>query len=130
MNCSLPGSSFHGIFQAIVWSGLLFPSPGYLPDPTQRLNSGLMHFRWSPVVQEDSSPSELHFSFSADILLPCSNRLEYPFPCWLSITLGPLSATKTTYTSHTVHFSLVMALQILFMFQISLTSPSVISWRK
>ena len=27
MDCSLPGSSVHGIFQAIVWSGLPFPSP-------------------------------------------------------------------------------------------------------
>ena len=43
MNCSPPGSSLHGIFQARVlewgaiafseeyWSGLLFPSPGALP---------------------------------------------------------------------------------------------------
>ena len=27
MDCSLPGSSFHGIFQAIVLEGLPFPSP-------------------------------------------------------------------------------------------------------
>ena len=42
MDCSLPGSSVHGIFQARVleWvaialsrSGLLFPTPGDLPDP-------------------------------------------------------------------------------------------------
>ena len=43
--CSLPGSSIHGIFQARVlewgaiafskeyWSGLLFPTPGDLPNP-------------------------------------------------------------------------------------------------
>ena len=33
MDCSLPGSSIHGIFQAKYWSGLPFPSPGDLPDP-------------------------------------------------------------------------------------------------
>ena len=60
MDCSLPGSSVHGIFQARVleWgaiafseqycSGLLFPSPGDLPDP------GIKPV--SPVWQADSSP--------------------------------------------------------------------------
>ena len=33
VDCSLPGSSVHGIFQARIWSGLPFPSPGDLPDP-------------------------------------------------------------------------------------------------
>ena len=32
MDCSPPGSSVHGIFQAEYWSGLPFPSPGNLPD--------------------------------------------------------------------------------------------------
>ena len=31
MNCSLPGSSVHGILQE-YWSGLPFPFPGDLPD--------------------------------------------------------------------------------------------------
>ena len=33
MDCSLPGSSVHGILQARIWSGLPGPSPGDLPDP-------------------------------------------------------------------------------------------------
>ena len=34
MDCSLPGSSVHGIIQARkLQSGLPFPSPGALPDP-------------------------------------------------------------------------------------------------
>ena len=33
MDCSLPDSSIHGIFQARYWSGLPFPSPEDLPDP-------------------------------------------------------------------------------------------------
>ena len=33
MDCSLPGSSVHGISQAEYWSGLPFPFPGDLPNP-------------------------------------------------------------------------------------------------
>jgi len=33
MDCSLPGSSSHGISQQKYRSGLPFPSPGDLPDP-------------------------------------------------------------------------------------------------
>ena len=28
MDCSPPGSSVHGVFQAKIWSGLPFPTPG------------------------------------------------------------------------------------------------------
>ena len=33
MDCSLPGSSLHGISQARIWNGFPFLSPGDLPDP-------------------------------------------------------------------------------------------------
>ena len=33
MGCSPPVSSLHGIFQARILNGLLFPPPGDLPDP-------------------------------------------------------------------------------------------------
>ena len=33
MDCSLPGSSVHGISQQEYWSGLPFPPPGDLPHP-------------------------------------------------------------------------------------------------
>ena len=33
MNCSLPGSSVHGNFQARILEWLPFPSPGDRPDP-------------------------------------------------------------------------------------------------
>ena len=45
IDCSLPGSSVHGVLQQEYWSGLLFPSPGDLPDP------GI-------ALQADSLPSE------------------------------------------------------------------------
>ena len=51
MDCSLPGSSVHGIFQAEYWSELLFSLPGYLPDLlqgiflTQGLNPHLLNWQ-------------------------------------------------------------------------------------
>ena len=33
MDCSLPGSSVHGIFQARILEWVAIPSPGDLPDP-------------------------------------------------------------------------------------------------
>ena len=52
MDCSSPGSSIHGIFQARVleWSGLPFPFPDDLPDPG--IDSG------SPALLADALPSE------------------------------------------------------------------------
>ena len=50
MDCRLPGSSIHGIFQAKVLGGFPFPSPGDLPDPG--IEPG------SPALQEDALPSE------------------------------------------------------------------------
>ena len=50
MDCSLPGSSVHGLFRQEYWSGLPFPSPGDLPNPG--IEPG------SPVLQTDALPSE------------------------------------------------------------------------
>ena len=50
VSCSPPGSSVRGISQARIWSGLLFPSPGDLPDP------GIEPM--SPTLQTDSLPAE------------------------------------------------------------------------
>ena len=44
MNCSLPGSSVHGILQAKILGWVGVPSPGDLP--TQGWNPGLLHCRW------------------------------------------------------------------------------------
>jgi len=45
-----PGSSVHRIFHAKYWSGLPFPSPGYLPYPGIKPAS--------PTLQADSLPTE------------------------------------------------------------------------
>ena len=50
MNCSLPGPSVHGIFQARVLQCVAFPSPGDLPDPG--IEPG------SPALQADALLSE------------------------------------------------------------------------
>ena len=50
MDCSLPGFTVDGIFQARVLSGLPFPSPGDLPDPGIELRS--------PALQADALPAE------------------------------------------------------------------------
>ena len=57
MDCSLSGSSVHGIFKArilewvaVSWSGQLFPSPGDLPNPGFEPRS--------PALQADSLPAE------------------------------------------------------------------------
>ena len=51
MDCSLPGSSVHGILQARILEWLPFYSPGYLPD--------LGIEPRSPALQTDSLPTEL-----------------------------------------------------------------------
>ena len=60
MDCSLPG--FMGFPRQEYWSRLPFPSPGIFL--TQGSNPGLLHWdgllhcRWSPVLQVDSSPTK------------------------------------------------------------------------
>ena len=48
MDCSPPGSSVHGISQQGYWIGLLFPSPGDLPNPGIKPES--------PALKADSLP--------------------------------------------------------------------------
>ena len=43
LDCSLPGSSVHGILPEEYWSGLPFSLQGIFP--TQELNVGLLHCR-------------------------------------------------------------------------------------
>ena len=50
MDCSLPGSTVHGISRQEYWSGLPFLSPGDLPNPGIEPRS--------PILQTDALPSE------------------------------------------------------------------------
>ena len=56
MDCSLPGSSIHGILQQEYWSGVSFPSPEDLPVPGIKPRS--------PALQADSLPSEPEAGFT------------------------------------------------------------------
>ena len=57
MDCSLPGSSVHGILKQEYCSGLPFPSPGDFPEPG--IETG------SPALQADSLLSKLPGNFSS-----------------------------------------------------------------
>ena len=50
VNCSPPGSSVMEFSREKYWSGLLFPSPGGLPNPGIKPGS--------PVLKADSLPSD------------------------------------------------------------------------
>ena len=50
MDCSLPGSSVHGILQARILEWVVVPSPGGLPNPRIETRS--------PTLEADSLPSE------------------------------------------------------------------------
>ena len=50
MDCSLPGSSVHGISQARILEWVAISFPADLPDPGIKLGS--------PALQEDSLPTE------------------------------------------------------------------------
>ena len=71
MDCSPPGFSVHGIFQAWIlheyWSGLPFPSPGDLP--TQGSNPGLSHCR--QMLYRLSHQGSLDNSVSGPVLSIC-----------------------------------------------------------
>ena len=64
VDCSLPGSSVHGISRQEYWSGLPFPSPGDVPDPGFESKSPM-----SPALQVDSLP--LSHQGSPGIELSC-----------------------------------------------------------
>ena len=58
MDCSPPGSSFHGISQAKTLEWVSFPNPGDLPDPgleraspAEQVNSLLLSHQGSPIVE-------------------------------------------------------------------------------
>ena len=79
MDCSLPGSSVHGVSQARIlgWGGLSFPSPGHLPDPgiepaspAWQVNSLPLNHQGSPKhVQKDGYNIYNHSSLGTATLV-------------------------------------------------------------
>ena len=62
MVSSLPGSSVHGTFWQEHWSGLPFPSPGDLPEPsTEPASPVSLALQVDSVLTEPSGkPQEVH----------------------------------------------------------------------
>ena len=58
MDCSLPGSTIHIIFQARIWSGLLFPTLGDLPDPGIKPTSLALEVDSLPTLPSGKVPGE------------------------------------------------------------------------
>ena len=62
------------------WSGVLFPSPGHLPDPGIELNPGLPHFRQMLYpLSHQGSPSVRVGNMKGFPYMPCQ-----PFSCPLN----------------------------------------------
>ena len=81
IDCSLPGSSVHGILQARILDWISFPSPGGLPDPGTESRS--------PALHSDSLLTELwgkpnlgspYSSFSTLIKVPHSSYNYWSYP--------------------------------------------------
>ena len=65
MDCSPPGSSFHGIFQARIWSGLSFSSPGNHPriklmSPASQVDSLAPGYLESPIQCYDHFVNQIY----------------------------------------------------------------------
>ena len=83
MDCSLPGSSVHGISQQEYWNELLFPSSGDLPDPGICIGRQILYHwaTWGIVVLfcpgktksrpavSSVSPLSLHWIFSESLCI-------------------------------------------------------------
>ena len=85
MDCSLPGSSVHGILQTGILEWLPFPFPGALPDPG--IEPG------SPALQADSLPSEPPRK--------CQIVLNYPDESKLITLYGQATQDSCSLAFHT-----------------------------
>ena len=70
MDCSLPGSSIHGIFQARILDGVPFPTPGDLPnsglEPVSLASSALADgFFITSAIWEAQIFTSIYLSFQA-----------------------------------------------------------------
>ena len=128
MDCSLPGSSTHGIFHQEYWSGAPLPSPtrvvsySFLQEIFQAWNTGLLHCSWifyqlshqgnptmaslllfsSSVVSDSLRPNELqHTRLPCPSPSPgaCSNSCPSSYWCHPTI-----SSSVVPFSSHLQSF--------------------------
>ena len=89
MDCSLPGSSVHGILQARILEWVVIPSPGDLPDPGIEPRS--------PTLQTDSLPSQPPGKLKKTGKTQISDSSSDPSNCLRHLAfLFPLIYTDTT----------------------------------
>ena len=87
MDCSLSGSSVHGIFQAtVLWSGLPFPSPGDFPNLGNKPGSPALRadaLPWEPSGKPTLDSRSLAFCFKGIFQIHdnCSLWLSYCYIC-------------------------------------------------
>ena len=89
MDCSPPGSSVHGIFQAKYWSRLPFPTPGDLPNPGMKPTSLIFpalaggFFTTEPLGKSVVYINNFFFLFYCWITLQSTNILWLVYPLHL-----------------------------------------------
>ena len=76
VDCSLPDSSFMGFPRQEYWSGLLFPSPGDLPDPGIKPSS--------PALADRFFTTEPHVLVATGKQKTQEDILQNVFPAWSS----------------------------------------------
>ena len=108
MNCSLPGSSVHGILQA-CWSGSPLPSPGDLPDPGIEPRSTALQIDSLP-SEPPGKPQSLH-SFSST-QLSSETQTSYRKTQFLSITWKSWAPPWSESTARQEGSDYVLKLQV------------------
>jgi len=90
VDCSLPGSSVHGILQEEYWRGLPFPSPGDLPDPGIEPESPAL---WASLVAQlvKNPPAMQETQFDSWVEKIHWRRDRLPTPVFLSLPGGSTS---------------------------------------
>ena len=106
MDCSLPGSFIHGIFQARNWSGLPFSSPGDLADPgikpmsltSPALTDGffITGARWEARLVHDLLLSKTNFHNPSRTCSHWFFLIEVQSFCFCSLTLSLTSSQLIT----------------------------------
>ena len=118
MDCSPPGSSVHGIFWQEYWSGLLFPSPGDLPDPGMEVGFPALR----QILYRLSYLGSPKCDFSSDVTAK-ENYMEVP----QKITELP---NKTLTSKRYLHTNVIAALFIRARSWNQPKYPSINKWIK
>jgi len=114
MNCGLPAPPSMGFFRQEYWSGLPFPSPGYLTNLE-------IKFR-SPELQADSLPIwcnckyDCFLNFSSSLVHYLCIELWHIFVYWFYILQLALFISSNSFWQAVFRFSITWYLQIVIVF--------------